>query len=498
MKTVLLAACLVSPAMAQVIAGGVLNRATGEPVPQVRLRLHGKTDVFAVTDAGGHFEFTGVQPDQYWLFAYRAGFLTEERAITLAAGEGLPDLRFPIVPQAAISGVAVDADGWPVRRATVLALRAGETGEGPEANAAGGGVTDDLGRFRVAKLPAGRYYIRVSAATLKIWDSRYVNATYPAPGAGANQPLAVSAGQELGGLTIRLSNPEGFTVQGHIALPPRPSSVRPFRPLPYLVSDGTGDQLPSSSFTPDGFFTFRHVLPGSYWVRFTQMLDDPNDWAYWTSAVAKLEVGNADLSGLELSSAPNDLHDLRGTVVFDDPSLRAPVGLALTWLDLPHPQTVNKLTTESDGSFVMTGTRRGRYRIDVAPVTLQGTRPLGVIARLGDGDLQGGEFAFDGSATPLQVQLVSSTASLSVQVTDAAGRGLWDAVVHVEPVNPALRVRAGGATDQNGNYQALLPPGEYRVWAGAEGSGAVPARTVLLAAGANPPLRFALAGRAAF
>jgi hypothetical protein len=31
-------------------------------------------------------------------------------------------------------------------------------------------------------------------------------------------------------------------------------------------------------------------------------------------------------------------------------------------------------------------------------------------------------------------------------------------VIHVEAANPALRIKAGGATDQNGNYAALLPP----------------------------------------
>lgn len=498
MKSVLLAAWLASPAVAQVIAGGVVNRATGAPVPQVRLRLHGKTDSFGVTDAGGHFEFTGVQPDQYWLIAYRAGFLTEERAITLVAGAGLPDLRFPIVPQAAISGVAVDADGWPVRGAMVVAMRAGETGEEPEAPAAGVGHTDDLGRFRVAKLSTGRYFIRVSAGTLKGWDSRYVNATYPGPGAGGTQPLSLGAGQELSGLTIRLSNPEGVSVQGRIVMPGGLRSNRQLRPLPMLASDLTGDRISCSSFTQDGLFTFRHVLPGSYWLLFNQQMDDPNDWAYLSAAVMKLEVGTADLSGVELGFARKDPHEMRGSVVFDDPGLRAPVGLALTRLDLPHAQAVNKVTSESDGSFAMAGIPAGRYRIDVAPATLQGPPPLGAIARMGETDLQGGEFAFDGSATPLQVQLLSSAASLSVQVADATSRGVWDAMVHIQPVNPTLRVKAGGLSDQNGNYQCVLPPGEYRVWAEAEGAGGTAVQRVVLAAGANAPLRIEIAGRAGF
>ena len=176
-------------------------------------------------------------------------------------------------------------------------------------------------------------------------------------------------------------------------------------------------------------------------------------------------------------------------------SRRAQAGIGLTRLDLPRRQGVNQLTADADGSFLLERTTPGRYRIEVSPATLPGPPQLGFIASLGDTELPGGEFAFDGAPTPLRVHLLSATASLSVQVAEAGGGAAWDAIVHVEPVNPALMVKAGATTDQNGNYQGLLPPGEYRVWAQAEGSSAAPAQTVRLAAGANPPLRFGLPAR---
>jgi hypothetical protein len=495
MKCALLAAWLVSPAVAQVIAGGVVNRATGEPVAQVRLRLHGKTDRFAVTDAGGRFEFTGVQPDRYSLIGERAGFLSEIRTIALPAGAGLPDLRFPLVPQAVISGVVVDADGWPVRAATVQARLAGSGPDSPSLSVA---YTDDLGQFRVSKLPAGNYYLRVSPYNLRNWDDRYADATYPAMGVSGAQPLALSAGQELGGLAIRLSNPEGVTVQGRINLPSGTRLPRGFALFPNLASDTSGDRYGCTSCKPEGVFVYRHVLPGSYWLRVDQLPAGHEDWAYWSAAVMKVEVGQVDLNGLEMTLAPEDPHELRGSVAFDGPSLPAPAELVLMRLDLPHPRGVRRSRPEGGGSFLIEGIPAGRYRIDVVPPSLLGPWPWGVIARMGETDLPGGEFAFDGAATPLRIQLVSATASLSVQVTGAGGRGVWDAAIRVEPVNPALRMKAGGATDQNGDYEGSVPPGEYRVWAEAEGAGAAPAQTVVLAAGANPPLRFEFAGRAAF
>jgi len=494
MKSVLLAAWLVSPLAAQVIAGGVVNRTTGKPVAQVRLRLRGKTDRFAVTDSGGRFQFTGVQPDRYSLLGVRAGFLGEVRTVTLPEGATLQDLRFPIIPQAVISGRVLDADGWPVRGATVQAFRAGENGEEPEATA-GVNHTDDLGQFRVAGLSAGRYYLRISPYDLRNWDRRYANATYPAP---SGPPLAVRTGRELGGLKIRLSNPDGVTVQGRIAKPPGlrvPSGTALF---PTLVSDRSGDRYACVVCRPDGVFAFRNVVPGSYWLQIPGPPDTQGDQGYWAAAFMKVEVASADLSGVELKLPPEDFHDLAGSVVSNDPSGRAPAGLVLMRLDLPRPQGVNRAATAADGSFLMARTPAGRYRIEVATASLQGPWPWGIVARLGQTDLPGGEFTFNGAPIPLNLRLVPSTASLTVQAAGARNRPVWDAVVHIEPVNPALRVKAGGATDQNGSYQGWLPPGEYRVWVGPEGAGTAPAQTVRLAAGANPPLRFVLAARTTF
>jgi hypothetical protein len=429
------------------------------------------------------------------LHAYRAGFLGEVRTVTIPAEAGLTDLRFPLTPQAVISGVVVDADGWPVREATVLVMPAGA---GPDSPNAGFGYTDDLGQFRIAKLPAGRYYLRINPFSLRNWDARYANAAYPAGGASTNQPLAVSAGQELGGLTIRLSNPDGVTVQGRVNMPSGLHLPPPFAPTPILTSDLSGELYICNSCRPDGAFTFRHVPPGYYWLRFTPLPDNRGDWAYWSGAVMKLEVGAVDLSSVQMALAPDDPHDLRGSVISDAASLQAQARLLLLRLDLPTVQSLGRAVVEGDGAFLMAGIQPGRYRIDVTPPSLVGPWQWGVMARLGETDLPGGEFAFNGAATPLRVQLISSTASLSVQVAGAGGRGVWDAVVRIEPVNPALHVKAGGATDQNGDYQGMLPPGEYRVWVEAEGAGAAPARTVRLAAGANPPLRFESAAGAAY
>lgn len=148
-NSVLLALCSCLPLVAQdaapapekgLLAGKVLNSATGEPVRKAHVALmdmgaaqKGKPEspgggsVF--TDAEGRFQFTTLAPGSYALVASREGFDTPNvhgepklLRVTLARDEEKSDMVIHLMPLGAISGRILDEDGDAIRQMEVQAM----------------------------------------------------------------------------------------------------------------------------------------------------------------------------------------------------------------------------------------------------------------------------------------------------------------------------------------------------------------------------------------
>jgi protocatechuate 3,4-dioxygenase beta subunit len=122
------------------LAGKVLNSATGEPVRKAHVALmdmgaaqKGKPEspgggsVF--TDAEGRFQFTTLAPGSYALVASREGFDTPNvhgepklLRVTLARDEEKSDMVIHLMPLGAISGRILDEDGDAIRQMEVQAM----------------------------------------------------------------------------------------------------------------------------------------------------------------------------------------------------------------------------------------------------------------------------------------------------------------------------------------------------------------------------------------
>jgi hypothetical protein len=158
-------------------------------------------------------------------------------------------------PGAAISGRVLTADtGRPVKRARVLVTAA----ELPQGRAA---LTDDMGVFEIAELPAGRYTVSVSKTgfiTLSYGQRRPLQ-----PGT----PLQLADGQQLKGVAFRL--PRGGAISGRIFDEdgePIPGAM--VRVMRYQYQQGARSLAPVGVGQTDdrGQYRVWGLNPGEYYV----------------------------------------------------------------------------------------------------------------------------------------------------------------------------------------------------------------------------------------
>ena len=114
------------------VSGVVTNSVTGEPVVRAHVSLHPTSNrpnstqqpYGAMTDAEGKFSITSVPPATYFVLAERVGFeaaQTTSRAIKINPGDKKDDFKLQLIPEGAINGRVLDANGDAVEGAQVTA-----------------------------------------------------------------------------------------------------------------------------------------------------------------------------------------------------------------------------------------------------------------------------------------------------------------------------------------------------------------------------------------
>jgi hypothetical protein len=139
-------------------------------------------------------------------------------------------------------------------------------------------LTDNAGRFRLADVPPGRYYIVAGLIELPTY--------YP----GVRE-MKDATGISVGANTVvtldfKMAVQNGFTVSGRVV-------GRDDRPLPQKLTVVLGDPGKSRGIgvAPNGSFEFTSVLPGTY------LLTTVTDGFYQGRAV---RVVDQDITGLEI------------------------------------------------------------------------------------------------------------------------------------------------------------------------------------------------------
>lgn len=275
--------------------------------------------------------------------------------------------------------------------------------------------------------------------------------------------LAVKAGEEIPGLEILMRPVPAFTVRGRIYNLVSRLSTAPYTVTLVPSESSQWFSLPERDTlaeAPDGSFVIRDVLPGSYTLI-----------AFWSDegrmyhAFQKLEVGNADVDGANLTIAQGTR--LSGQVTWegakslDADFLTVFLRGAERSYGFSQPARVS-----ATGSFALNDISDGRYRLAIAG---RGKDCYLKEVRYGAADgLADGFNVSRGTNASLEVTIGSRGARMQGSVSDRDNRPVRDVWVVLLPVGEP-RAEDGLsqklATDQYGQFLLRgIPPGEYQLF----------------------------------
>jgi hypothetical protein len=266
------------------------------------------------------------------------------------------------------------------------------------------GATDETGSFRIFGLPAGRYYVSVSArlgGTRRTKPLAYPPFYYPkATDISAAQAIDLKAGDEAE-IKIRLPEPvPAYQVSGVVVGAPNAGvSMMPQEP-----STGFQRSVGDISFDPKtGSFRVSHVTPGAYLLQADVV--QPGKGQMFASV--PVVVGSANVEGIRLE--PVDA-TLDGTLRIDDSRPgQKPAGS----VSAQSEQYNNMVLVDADGKFHIPNLRPGRYRIVPQINTQACVRSI----TAGGKDVRDGMTVTAGAAPdPIEIALTSHCGSVEVDL----------------------------------------------------------------------------------
>jgi carboxypeptidase family protein len=453
------------------VEGTVVNTANAEPVAKAFVILRSVDEVQGISyaeqaEGNGHFHIDSVLPGSYFISASRQGFITPPDGapgarpprFTVEAAADLTGVTVRLTPLGVITGRVLDADGDPVRNATVSAMQSAYISGRRQLRNVMQVQTNSKGEYRMFDLKPGKYYVQASSAggqnasafVQSVRGPRppnsYVPTFYP-NSIDATSAVAVDlrAGAQLSGFDITLRAVVFHTVRVKIPDNTR-ASISPWIVLRNSEEGGTQ----SWRMARDAI-EFLSVLPGSYVVMATR-----TEGATRSYARQELEVGDADVDGGTLTFSPGE--DISGTLKIDKASLLPKnfhVMLQPDGFSLAGPaQTV----IQPDGTFVFSDVAPGNYRLAFDANTLFYLKSI----RIGDQELPDRRLDLTHGDAQLTLALatdvgqIDGTSSPHVRVTmfpegdHAARDDLFKFVF----------------TDEKGNFSFNgVAPGDYRLFA---------------------------------
>jgi hypothetical protein len=473
------------------VEGQVTNQATGAPIRKAEIMLHGTerptagampATYSATADAGGNFIIKDVEPGKYRLSAQHSGFVSLQygargnnrggTTLTLGTGQRLKDLSLRMAPQAVITGRVVDEKNEPVASASVSTMRYSYMMGKKQLMQMGGGVTNDLGEYRIYGLAPGRYYLAakelrddweatVDASATPQVDG-YVNTYYPATtDPTAAMLIDVGPGVQLRGVNITLAKARTFRVRGRVE--GRHDSYVSF------MARGQARWMAMDSVEhatdQKGNFEIEGVLPGAYTLSATVWSDQKA-----MSARQDVDVGENDVDNIVLVLAGGSPLSGRVAVESGTPPNLDSVTVFLQPQDQTRQMSGSLYDHLHDGAFTMTDVPPENYRLRVMGL------PDGYwVKSIRMGDQEAKETGLDltrGPGDTVTVTIAPNAPQIDGAVMNDKQQPAAGVTVVLVP-EPKLRENQDAyktaTSDQNGRFSLKnLDPGDYKLFAWEE------------------------------
>jgi protocatechuate 3,4-dioxygenase beta subunit len=495
------------------VQGKVVQEPGGQGIRKVRVILRGgsnqgREQFEATTDETGSFKIEGLEPGVYAVQLERPGYAEDRRAnrgkttIKVVAGQDTKDVVFHMLVAGAITGEIVDADGDPLRNVDVMATVS--TGRAQRGNRAqsGRGATNDLGEYRIADLPPGKYIVHATPPKNEAPPSQneketangrlvYVATYFPGTldqrqAAVIEVPAGGTATANFGVQTSRAYLVSG-TVSGLTAQPiPRDDKSGPFVALAsqgigQLFLIGNNGQHEQQNLGADGKFEFPNVIPGTYRAQvmtFSGFFNGQPPSIKMHTISTPIEVNGSDVVGLQLQADTSA--DVSGKFrVAGDEKINWKE-LAVSLLTVPEGEEENPefgliglagmamAMVNEDGSFQIKDVPGGNFQLAVSARSDKFRDYYTKSVLLGGREVADTGFAVSAN-TVLDVVVSAKGAGIEGTVVHGDGKPVAGATVVTVPGSGKLgRPDAYqlGVSEENGHFQLRgLNPGGFLVFA---------------------------------
>ena len=314
--------------------GSISGRVTlgARPAPGVKVSVFKRNQnsqeepiASAKTDQDGYFKLTRLPSNHYRVVPLAYAYIIPEQAasqrmgkeVSLAEGETIEGLDFPLIRGGVITGRITDEDGQPLTGEMITLFRLDAQGQKQEVYLFSAPypffATDDQGIYRIYGLPSGRYLVSAGREAEQVGPGlggpRYHSRTFY-PGVGEESKAKIvelAAGTEATGIDIAFGRSlKTYSASGRVI------DANTGRPLPNVqlgytmvqetVSGGVTSRSYSSGRVPNtdarGNFRLDGLAPGNFYIKAT-----PEVESGLYSNVVSFQIKDQDITGLEVKIA---------------------------------------------------------------------------------------------------------------------------------------------------------------------------------------------------
>ena len=423
----------------------------------------------------------------------------DKTTIRVVAGQDTKDLVFHMLVAGVISGRIVDADGDPLEHVDVMAtIGAGEAPRGYQTQS-GRGATNDLGEYRIADLPPGKYIVQAapqrneapqrSQNEKNTTNGRLVYVTTYFPGT-LDQRQAAAVEVSAGGTAIAsfgVKSGRAYVVSGTVTgltAPPRPRDntsgafvAAMSQGMGQLLLLGKDGQREEQNLGEDGRFEFPNVLPGTYRAQVIVFSFNGQTPSIKMQTISTpIEVNGSDVVGLRLQVDKNA--DVRGRFHIDGDEKIDWRELNVSLLMVPEGEEegagleimeqAGMAGVNGDGSFEIKDVPGANYQLAVGARSEKFRDYYMKSVLLGGQEVADTGFAA-GPGTVLEVLVSAKGAGIEGTVVDGEGKPVPHAAVVTVPSTGKLGrpdAYQFAMSDESGHFAMRgMNPGSFLVLA---------------------------------